>query len=93
MAHRVVLAAGLCLGLLVGVAQADNGILGDANCDAEVDVLDAQHILQYHAGIIPTVRCPDNADVTGNGEINAIDSLVVLWMDAGLIDALSSSDV
>ena len=85
MVHRMVLALGLCLGLLAGSAHADNGIAGDANCDSAVDVLDAQAILQYEAELVHSLPCPANADVTHGGAVTSADALLILQYDAGLI--------
>jgi len=70
------------------VAHADNGITGDANCDAFVDVLDAQVVLQWSADRIDRLPCPENADANGNGRVNPVDALWILWYDSGLVDAL-----
>lgn len=60
--------------------------LGDADCNGEVTALDASWILQYSAGLLEGVPCPDLADVNGDGNIDAVDSTIVLQKVAGLID-------
>lgn len=90
MGYRILAVLGLLAGLLGGVAQAGgNGIKGDSNCDAFVDVLDAQHILQFEAEYISAMRCPANADVTGGGAITPVDALLILQYDVGLIEDFS----
>lgn len=64
----------------------EQGLLGDANCDGEVTALDASWILQYSAGMIESVPCPDLADVNGDGHVDAIDSTIVLQIVAGLLN-------
>lgn len=61
---------------------------GNVNCDEQVNSLDALFILQYGAGIIASVPCPENADVNRDGTINALDALLILQYDAGIIDRL-----
>jgi hypothetical protein len=58
---------------------------GDANCDGTVNSLDAAVVLQYAAGIIDTLPCPDAADVDSDGDTDAIDSLLILQHSAGLL--------
>lgn len=79
----------LGLGLLLSVALPGHaGSLGDANCNGVVNVSDAYWILAAHAGLAEEVPCPTLADVDGDGRIGAIDALLILQLDAGLIDAL-----
>jgi len=61
-------------------------LLGDANCDGEVNAVDATLILQNGAKMIESLPCPDLADVNGDGAIDAIDAAIVLQKVAGLID-------
>jgi hypothetical protein len=61
-------------------------VLGDAACDGDVDVIDAALILQFDAGLIDSLPCPENADVNGDGVINVIDAALILQLVAGLID-------
>lgn len=61
------------------------GLTGDANCDGQVDSIDALVTLQLTAGLIDTVDCPENADVNGDGEINALDAALILQHVADLI--------
>jgi hypothetical protein len=57
---------------------------GDANCDGEVNAIDASLVLQFTAGLIHSLSCAD-ADYDHNGEINALDAALILQKDAGLI--------
>ena len=61
-------------------------LLGDADCSGEVTSVDASWILQYSAGLVEKVPCPDLADVNGDGHVDAVDSAIVLQKVAGLID-------
>ncbi|MCH8995421.1 MAG: hypothetical protein IH959_10750 [Chloroflexi bacterium] len=58
---------------------------GDANCDRNVDSIDAALILQSDAGIIDSLGCPQNADVNEDGSITSSDALLILQLEAGLI--------
>ncbi|MEX2158400.1 MAG: dockerin type I repeat-containing protein [Dehalococcoidia bacterium] len=61
-------------------------LLGDVDCDNDVDSIDATLVLQYVAEIIDGLDCPENADVNEDGVINAIDAAVILQITAGLLD-------
>ncbi len=65
-----------------------SGLSGDANCDGMVNSVDAALILQLSAGLIGSVGCPGNADVSGDGLTNAIDAALILQVTAGLIPSL-----
>ena len=58
---------------------------GDANCDGNVDAIDAAFILQFSARLIDTLPCPDNGDVNGDGSIDPIDAALILQISAGLL--------
>jgi len=45
-------------------------------------------VLQFDARVLEAVACAQAADVNGDGEINAIDSALILQFVAGLIDQL-----
>jgi hypothetical protein len=66
----------------------DDTVFGDANCDGEVDAIDAALILQYLAGLIDGLPCTTNADANDDGTTNAVDAALVLQYVAGLIDSL-----
>lgn len=56
----------------------------DVNCDGRTDALDAALVLQYSAGLISSLPCPQNADANGDGRIDALDAAVILQLTAGL---------
>jgi len=56
---------------------------GDVDCSGHVDSVDAVYVLQYVVLLIDEVPCPDNADVNGDGEINALDAALILQEVAG----------
>lgn len=58
---------------------------GDADCDRTVNAIDAALVLQYDAGLIDSLPCPDDADVDHDDSVNAIDAALILQKDAGLI--------
>lgn len=58
---------------------------GDVNCDGDVNPIDATLVLQFVAGLLDELPCPQNADLNHDGEINAKDALIILQMSAGLI--------
>lgn len=64
------------------------GVRGDATCDGLANSLDSLFILQFYAGLLGVLPCPENADANRSGEIDPIDSLFILQFDAGLLDAL-----
>jgi hypothetical protein len=61
------------------------GDTGDANCDGEVNSIDALIVLQYVAELRNSVPCPELADYDGNGRITSVDAALILQDDAGLI--------
>ena len=62
-----------------------SGLTGDANCDGEVNSIDALIVLQYVARLRNTVPCPEQADYDDNGRITSVDAALILQDDAGLI--------
>ncbi|OGO53272.1 MAG: hypothetical protein A2148_09090 [Chloroflexi bacterium RBG_16_68_14] len=61
------------------------GPLGDADCDGEINSIDASIVLQFDAGLIASVECADSADVNGEGSANSVDAVLILQHEAGLI--------
>jgi hypothetical protein len=69
-------------------ASAGGPLNGDANCDGSVNSIDAAVVLQYSAGLLPSLGCPANADVNGSGSANSLDSAIILQFAAGLLTHL-----
>ena len=65
-----------------------NGLIGDVNCDGVVNAIDAAFILQFVAGLIMELPCPENADVNQDGSTNTIDAALILQFSAGLLGML-----
>lgn len=63
----------------------DEKLLGDVDCDQEIDTIDAVLLLQYSAGLIDGLECLTNADLNDDGSINALDASIILQIVAGLI--------
>ncbi len=60
-------------------------VLGDVNCDGEVDNLDAAIVLRYDAGIMDfTDDQFKRGDYNSDGEVNNVDAAMILRYDAGL---------
>ena len=62
--------------------------IGDANCDGNVNAVDATLVLQLVAGLIGPLDCQDAADVNGDGEVTSVDAALILQFTAGLLDSL-----
>lgn len=60
------------------------GILGDADCDLDVDAVDALKVLQDVAGLDPDAPCLAQSDVQCDGDRDAVDALGILIYVAGL---------
>jgi len=61
---------------------------GDANCDGQVNAIDAAFILQFSAGLLDELPCAAAADVNQDGRVDAIDATIILQFSAGLIGDL-----
>ncbi len=61
------------------------GLLGDVDCDHDVDSIDAELVLQYEAGLIHSLSCFDNGDINHDGHVHSIDATIILQLAAGLI--------
>lgn len=48
-------------------------LLGDANCDGIVNILDIITLVNHIVGLNPQPFCPENSDLNGDGEINILD--------------------
>ena len=73
---------------MVGLGDDSVYFNGDANCDGMIDSLDALAVLQFDAGLLDTLKCPDDGDPKGDGEINSQDILPILQFDAGFMPDL-----
>ena len=60
-------------------------LLGDADCNGQVDSRDALLVLQFEVGLLSSLPCPDLADVNRDGRIDSIDAGLIKQIDAGLI--------
>lgn len=63
---------------------APGGILGDTDCDEDVDAVDALHVLQDVAGFDPDADCLAQGDVQCDGDRDAVDALGILTHIAAL---------
>ncbi|MCH8949266.1 MAG: hypothetical protein IIB87_02680 [Chloroflexi bacterium] len=63
-------------------------LVGDANCDGNVDPIDAVFILQWSARLLAALPCPANADASENGIVDPLDAVLILQFSSGLIDTL-----
>ncbi len=61
---------------------------GDVNCDRTVNAVDATLILQFGAGLLAVLPCPDLADTNADGIVNPLDAALILQLSAGLLDSL-----
>lgn len=77
---------GLQRGRIVVMGMA--GQSGDADCDGDVDSIDAALILQHTGGILAELPCQENGDTNGDGQANSIDAALVLQHVAGFLDEL-----
>ena len=89
--RNLVVAALLCSAVVAFAAPAfaSGGaciVRGDANCDGQINSIDATLVLQEVAGMIGEVKGGSLADVNLDGARNAIDSALILQLDAGIID-------
>lgn len=66
-------------------------LMGDAGCDGVVNAIDAARVLQFVAGLVTAVPCPDNADVNGDRALTAVDATLILQYDARLIRTFPAS--
>jgi len=70
-----------------GEARPD-GVVGDGNCDGNVNAVDAALVLQKTAALVATLPCQGNADVNQDGVVDARDAALILQFVAGLLDQL-----
>lgn len=75
-----------------GTVFAGSGQLGDANCNGDVNAIDAAIALQYTAGLLQSVPCSGNGDVNSDGEVTSVDASLILQFAAGLLNSLTPGD-
>lgn len=75
-------------GIQAGFSNGARLIPGDANCDGQVNVLDAIAVLNFYLGDEPDVFCFEQADVNQDGVINVLDAIVVLNIYMGVTEPL-----
>ncbi len=78
----------MILGLQAGVGSVVGHPPGDANCDGQVNVLDAIVVLNYYLGNEPEPFCFEQADVNQDGAINVLDAIVILNIFLGVSEPL-----
>lgn len=62
-----------------------SGPAGDVNCDARVNSIDATLVLQFDAGLLESLPCPQFGDLNRNQATNSLDAALILQTTAGLI--------
>lgn len=62
--------------------------LGDVDCNGDVTSIDAALILQFTAGVVTFLLCPESADVDGDGNTTSVDAAIILQFTARLIPSL-----
>ncbi|MBN1696215.1 MAG: glycoside hydrolase family 11 protein [Spirochaetales bacterium] len=77
---------GTACGIGGSVEVTDEGILGDANGDGEIDIRDALVTAQYYVGLAPANFIPAAADTNCDGAISIVDALVIAQYYVGLVD-------
>ena len=65
-----------------------SGLRGDVNGDGTINSIDAALILQFSAGLFPTLPNFDQADANNNGSVDAVDAALILQFIAGLLATL-----
>lgn len=63
-------------------------LIGDADCNGQINAIDAALVLQYVADLLPALDCHSGADANQDGTVNAIDSALILQYVADLISSL-----
>ena len=93
IASVVAAAAFVAVGATNARAGVSPALLGDVNCDAQVDSLDIALLLQLDAGFVTRLPCMDAADTNGDGDVSSIDATLLLQLDAGLISVLPGASL
>ena len=66
-------------------ASEPDKVPGDADCDDDVDSIDAAHVLQFEARLLAEIACSENADANHDGRVGPIDAAIILQISAGLL--------
>lgn len=74
------------------VCAEPNFSVGDVDCDGVVTSIDALLILQFHAGLMLSLPCPENADVNEDSRVDSIDAALILQHESCLICPLPRAD-
>lgn len=77
-----------CLMLFVsfaGSVWAQSTLLGDANGDQKIDIIDALLVARYAAALNPTGIILQNMNVNGDANIDILDALLIAQYSAGII--------
>jgi hypothetical protein len=76
------------LGVMAGPVDAGapepTYFLGDVNCNARINSIDAALVLQREAGLIDALPCSENADLNHDGVANSVDAQLILQYNARL---------
>ena len=64
------------------------GVAGDVDCNGTTTSIDAALELQNGAGLLASLRCPQNADVNRDRLVTSVDAALILQFVAGLINHL-----
>jgi hypothetical protein len=56
----------------------------DVDCDGSSTTIDALLVLQFIAGVAPSLECEQAGDANGDGSIDSLDAAIMLQFDAGL---------
>ncbi len=62
--------------------------IGDVNCNLTANSIDATLVLQFSAGLVLSLPCPEGGDANQDGTINVVDATLILQLDSGLLDSL-----
>ena len=73
-------------GIDAGLAAGSIKLVGDVSCDGTVNAVDAALVLQFGAGLLEDLGCPNQGDVNDDGMITSVDAALILQFTAGLLD-------
>ncbi|MBN2533541.1 MAG: DUF3160 domain-containing protein [Spirochaetales bacterium] len=75
----------ICFFLIFMSGYLSAQVVGDANNDGSIDIIDALIVAQYYVGIQPTIFYESVSDVNGDGSIDIIDALMIAQLYVGII--------